>query len=184
MFRSMVIYFLLWGTWEHYPTLAPDVGMLYALLSQWMLWNAGPYHFTWLLLPFILPGWSFYPSNLFFTFKAAYFLILPVHGLDDALVVEWWSLILWGDANSSLVPRRPTNGGGTSLPCRCIPSSPCVPVGRAGCTLLGGLVLRENLTVSGMGFVIVWKSSHDHGYTGGLLDVSHPYLNEIALSTR
>ena len=42
---------------------------------------------------------------------------------------------------------------------------------------------RENLTVSGMMFVVVLKSSHDHGYTGRLLDVSHLDLNEITLST-
>ena len=42
---------------------------------------------------------------------------------------------------------------------------------------------RESLTVLGMGFVIVRKSSHDHGYTCRLLNISHLDLNEIALST-
>ena len=83
----------------------------------------------------------------------------------------------------SLVPRRPTIGGGTSFPCLVFPSSPCVPVGRAGCTLLGGLVSIEYLAVLGMGFVIARKPSHDHGYTFRLLDVSRLDLNEIALST-
>ena len=32
------------------------------------------------------------------------------------------------------------------------PSSPCVPFGRAGYTLPGGLVSIENLTVFGMGY--------------------------------
>uniref|UniRef100_M4BSQ4 Uncharacterized protein n=1 Tax=Hyaloperonospora arabidopsidis (strain Emoy2) TaxID=559515 RepID=M4BSQ4_HYAAE len=87
------------------------------------------------------------------------------------------------DDESTLAPRLPTIGGGTPFPCLVFPSSPCVPVGRAGCTLLGGLVSRDNLTVLGMGFVIARKPSHDHGYTCRLLDVSHPDLNEIALST-
>ena len=30
--------------------------------------------------------------------------------------------------------------------------------------------------------MIVWKYSHDHGCTGRVLDISHPDLNEIALS--
>ena len=72
---------------------------------------------------------------------------------------------------------------GTQFSCLVFSLSTCLPVKRAGCTLLGGLVSREKLTVLGMGLVIVRKSSHDHGYTGRLLDVSHPDLNEIALST-
>ena len=67
--------------------------------------------------------------------------------------------------------------------CLVFPSSPCVPVGREDCNLLGGLVSREILNVLGMGIVIVRKSLHDHGYAGRLLDVSHLDLNEIALST-
>ena len=103
--------------------------------------------------------------------------------IDVINVVEWRSLILWGDPNSPLVPRRPTIGGGPPFSCFAFLSSLCVPVGKAGCTLLGGLVSRENLTVLGMEFVIVRKSSQDHGYTGTLLDVSHPDLDDIALST-
>ena len=66
-------------------------------------------------------------------------------------MVEWGSLILLGDPNSPLAPRRPTNGGGTPIPLALVPSSPCVPVGRSGCTLLGGLDLMLNLTVVEIG---------------------------------
>lgn len=53
--------------------------------------------------------------------------------------------------NSILAPGRPTIGEGAPLPCN-FPSSPCVSVGKAGCTLLGGLgEMILNLTVVGIG---------------------------------
>ena len=45
----------------------------------------------------------------------------------------------------------PTNGAGTPIPCSVFCFSPCVPVGGAGCDNLGGLDLKLNLTVSGIG---------------------------------
>ena len=42
---------------------------------------------------------------------------------------------------------------------------------------------RKKLTLFVMGLgVIVWKSSHDHGYTCRVLEMSYLNLNEIALS--
>ena len=43
-------------------------------------------------------------------------------------------------------------------------------------------MLRESLTVLEMGFVIVRKSSQDHGILVGT-DISYPDINEIALYT-
>ena len=53
-------------------------------------------------------------------------------------VMEWESQNGCCAFSSPLVPGRPPNGGATLIPCA-RPSSPCVPVGWANCTLLGGL---------------------------------------------
>ena len=112
--------------------------------------------------------------------------------LDAHLLNSHHKHLVWCSGDRSFYEAIPTlhwcpddrlSEGGTPFPCLVFPSSPCVLVGRAGCTLLGGLVSKENWTVLRMGFVIVPKSSHDHGYTGRLVHVSHPYLNEIALVT-
>ena len=73
-------------------------------------------------------------------------------------VAGFTKLLMW--SRLSTMPRRPTIGGGTPFPCL-IPSSPCVPIGRAGCTLLVGLLSMLHLTVFGTG-VIACKSTHDH----------------------
>ena len=53
--------------------------------------------------------------------------------------------------DSPLAPVRPTKGEGTPIPCSVFSCSLCVPVGGEGCALLGGLELRLNLTVLGIG---------------------------------
>ena len=69
-------------------------------------------------------------------------------------VVEWRSHIFRCDSYYPLSHRRPTIGGGTPFSCLVFPSSPCVPVGTAGCTLIGGLVsgqldrVRDGLALS------------------------------------
>ena len=71
----------------------------------------------------------------------------------------WWSggsQNCWCDPASPLVPRRLTIGGGTPL-LRYKLSPPCLPVGRAVCTLLCGLLSMLNLTVIKTK-LIVWKS--------------------------
>ena len=107
--------------------------------------------------------------------------------LDNAL----WLYFCGGVAIAHFTRRsRLSTGAQTTDYRRGYPVSvPCIsfltllPVGRACCTLLRGIVSRENSAVLGMGFVIARKPSHDHGYTCRLLDVSHLDLNEIALST-
>ena len=79
----------------------------------------------------------------------------------DTAVVEWESQFGGCVSNSPLAPGRPTNGGGTPISCAKL-SSPCVPVGWAGCTLLGGLESMLIRIVFGSdGVAVVWKSSHD-----------------------
>ena len=54
------------------------------------------------------------------------------------------------DPDSPLAPGRPTNGGGTPIPCSVFSCSLFVPVGGAGCALLGEFELKMNLTVLGI----------------------------------
>ena len=58
----------------------------------------------------------------------------------------------------------------------------CVPVGKAGCNLIVGLVLTKKLDLVGKGLWIVFKSSHDHMYDYRELDMGRPDLYDIALS--
>ena len=80
--------------------------------------------------------------------------------LEVGFVVERGSQNCRCNPASTLVTRRPTVGGGTPFPCL-MPSLSFVTIGRAGCTLLGGLVPMPRLTVVGDG-AIAWKSSLDH----------------------
>ena len=95
------------------------------------------------------------------------YLLTTITGEDDTscapspFVVEWKSQNICFVSNSPLAPGRQTNEGGTPIPCA-KPSSPCVPVGWAGCTLLGGLGSMLIRIVFGTdGVAVVWKFSHD-----------------------
>ena len=55
------------------------------------------------------------------------------------------------DPNSPLAPGQTTNGGITPIPCYVCSWSPCVPVAGAGWALLGGIELKLNLNVLGIG---------------------------------
>ena len=81
-------------------------------------------------------------------------------------VVERSLQSCWCDPYYPLVPIRSTCLEGV-LQFHVVFSSSCVPVGRTGCTILGGLVSRGILTVFGTGS-IAWKFSRDRGVLGGL----------------
>ena len=64
----------------------------------------------------------------------------------------WWS----GDHELLVTPTplatgRPTNGEGFPILSSVCSCSPCVPVGEAGCALLGDIELKLNLTVLEIG---------------------------------
>ena len=109
---------------------------------------------SFLILQFLWPHTKCRYADAFVQLKVIKLYKYPSIGVT---VVERRLQYCWCDPASPLVPRRPTIIGGNPFPCL-ISSSPYVPIGRAGGTLLGGLLSMLKLGRVWDG-VIAWKSS-------------------------
>ena len=74
-----------------------------------------------------------------------------MHHYFTSVLAEWRSLAPRDKPEYSPAPGRPTNRWSTPISCSVFSCITCVLVGGADCALLGGLMLRLNLTVIGIG---------------------------------